>query len=71
MTTGIENLKPIPKRKGRGPSKKPALFATSLRLPTYVLDYFNTYYPYKKQAKIREILTDYVKTQEGVSNGKA
>jgi hypothetical protein len=69
MTTGIENLKPIPKRKGRGPSKKPALFATSLRLPRNVLDYFSTHHPYTKQAKIREILTEYVKTQEGVTNG--
>ena len=69
MATGIENLKPIPKRKGRGPSKKPALFATSLRLPRNVLDYFSTHHPYTKQAKIREILTEYVKTQEGVTNG--
>lgn len=69
MTTGIEHLKPIPKRKGRGPSKKPALFATSLRLPKNVLDYFSMRYPYTKQAKIREILTEYVKNQEGVSNG--
>ena len=63
MTTGIEELKPIPKRKGRGPGKKPALFCTSLRLPQNVMEYFNTYYPETKQAKIREILTDYVQSQ--------
>lgn len=63
MTTGIEELKPIPKRRGRGPGKKPALFCTSLRLPQEVMEYFNTHYPETKQAKIREILTDYVQSQ--------
>ena len=63
MTTGIEELKPIPKRKGRGLGKKPALFCTSLRLPKEVMAYFNTHYPETKQAKIREILTDYVQSQ--------
>lgn len=62
MTTGIEELKPIPKRKGRGPGKKPALFCTSLRLPKEVMEYFNTHYPDTKQAKMREILTDYVQS---------
>lgn len=62
MTTGIEELKPIPKRKGRGPGKKPALFCTSLRLPKEVMEYFNTHYPETKQAKMREILTDYVQS---------
>ena len=65
MTTGIEELKPIPKRKGRGPGKKPTLMCTSLRLNKEVMDYFNTHHPYNKQAKIREILTEYVKTQIG------
>jgi len=70
MTTGIEYLKPEKKRKGRGPSKKPSLFATSLRLPRNVLDYFSTNHPYTKQAKIREILTEYVTNQQqGASNG--
>jgi len=62
VTTGIEELKPIPKRKGRGPGKKPALFCTSLRLPKEVMEYFNTHYPDTKQAKMREILTDYVQS---------
>ena len=48
------------KRKGRGPGKKPALVCTSLRLPRYVMEYFNTHYPDNKQAKMREVLTAYV-----------
>jgi uncharacterized protein (DUF4415 family) len=63
MTTGIEFLKPEKKRTGRGLGKKPALFNTSLRLSKEVMDYFNTNFPRSKQAKIREILTDYVKKQ--------
>jgi hypothetical protein len=63
MTTGIEELKPIAKRKGRGLGKKPALFCTSLRLPKEVVDYFDTNFAYTKQAKMREILTEYVRQQ--------
>lgn len=64
----IEELKP--KKKGRGPGKKPSLFCTSLRLPKEVMEYFNTNYPYSKQAKIREILTEYVnRQQQGANNG--
>jgi hypothetical protein len=65
MTTGIENLKPEQQRKGRGLGKKPALACTSLRLPKYVMDYFNTNYAYTKQAKMREVLTEYVNNQTG------
>ena len=65
MTTGIEYLKLEKKRKGRGLGKKPALACTSLRLPREVMDYFDTNHPMSKQAKIREILTEYVKTQTG------
>ena len=65
MTTGIEFLKPEKKRKGRGPGKKPALFCTSLRLPRDVMDYFDTNFAYTKQAKMREVLTEYVKNQTG------
>ena len=53
-----------PKRKGRGVGKKPALFCTSLRLSQEVMEYFNTHYPHSKQAKIREILTEYVNQQK-------
>jgi uncharacterized protein (DUF4415 family) len=60
MTTGIEELKLEKKRKGRGLGKKPALCNTSLRIPQEVMDYFNTNFAYTKQAKMREILTQYV-----------
>ena len=63
MTTGIEFLKPEQKRRGRGVGKKPALVCTSLRLPKDVMDYFNTHHAYTKQAKMREILTEYVNNQ--------
>ena len=59
--SGIENLKLEKQRKGRGLGKKPALACTSLRLPEHVMNYFNT-----KQAKMREILTEYVNNQTGV-----
>ena len=65
MTTGTEYLKPAKKRKGRGPGKKPALFNTSVRLSREVMDYFDQNYPNNKQAKIREVLTNYVKSQTG------
>lgn len=63
--TGIEELKLEKKRKGRGVGKKPALFCTSLRVPKHVMDYFNTNFEYTKQAKMREILTEYVNNQIG------
>jgi uncharacterized protein (DUF4415 family) len=65
MTTGIEELKLEKKRKGRGVGKKPSLFCTSLRLTKDVMDYFNTNFAYTKQAKMREILTEYVNNQTG------
>ena len=61
MTTGIEELKPPPKRKGRGPGKKPALMCTSVRLPTYVMEYFNQMH--NKQEKMRQVLQAYVDQQ--------
>jgi uncharacterized protein (DUF4415 family) len=57
-----------PKRKGRGPGKKPTLFNTSLRLSQEVMEYFNTHHPKNKQAKIREILTNYVMQQKEKAN---
>jgi uncharacterized protein (DUF4415 family) len=63
---------PKQKRKGRGLGKKPSLFNTSLRLSREVMDYFNTHHPYTKQAKIREILTEYVNSQQqGANNGNS
>lgn len=67
MTTGIEFLKLPKQKRGRGPGKKPALFNTSLRLPAEVMDYFREHYPYHMQAKMREVLVDYVRAQ-GASN---
>lgn len=64
MTTGIEFLKPVPSRKkGRGPSKKGSLFNTSIRLPDETINYFREQHPYNMQAKMREILVDYVRAQ--------
>lgn len=64
--SGIENLKLEKRRKGRGLGKKAALACTSLRLPEHVMEYFNTNFAYTKQAKMREILTEYVNNQTGV-----
>ena len=61
---------PVVKRKGRGPGKKPALFCTSIRLNKEVMDYFNDHHPGDKQAKMREILTEYVNSQnKGANHG--
>jgi hypothetical protein len=57
-------------RRGRGPGKKPALECTSIRLPAYVLNYFNEVYGHKKQKVIREILSKYVDSQlNGANDG--
>lgn len=57
-----------PKRRGRGPGKKPKLFCTSLRISQEVKEFFDTHYPQTKQAKMREVLTEYVRNQ-GATNG--
>jgi len=68
MTTGIDLLK-LPKAKtGRGPGKRPALINTSLRLPEDVLAYFDQHFPYSKQAKMREVLIDFVKHHQGATD---
>ena len=54
--------------KRRGKAKRPPMLNTSLRLPAEVVEYFDTHHTYTKQAKIREILIDYVK-QQGALNG--
>lgn len=62
------------RRKGRGPGKRPALFCTSLRLPKYVIEYFEKRYEKNKQAPMREVLVKYVDTQlqiEGVKDGNS
>lgn len=60
------------KRKTRGPGRRPAMFCTSLRLPKYVMEYFDTYHPYNKQATMREVLVEYVEIQlqnKGATDG--
>lgn len=56
-----------PKKRGRGPGKTPALTGTSLRLPKEVLSFYVDTYGRKMQAKMREVLAEYVKNQ-GVTN---
>lgn len=58
-----------PKRKGRGPGKKPALLYVGVRLPQEVLEYLNTFHAANRQAKIREILTEYVTNQGATKDG--
>ncbi len=60
MTEAIEAK---PKRKGRGPGKKPALVCTSIRLSREVMDYFDQHHPHDKQKRMREILADFVSQQ--------
>lgn len=54
---------PKPKKRGRGPGKKPRLFNTSIRLTKEVVDYFNTYHPDNKQVQMRAALVQYVQDQ--------
>lgn len=64
---------PVKRRPGqRGPGKKPALECTSIRLPSYVMSYFNEVYGSRKQKAIREVLTQYVDSQlKGVNDGSS
>ena len=68
MTTGVEELKLPPKRKGRGPGKKPSLLCTSIRLPQHVMEYFN-HMPNKQEA-MRRVLTEYVDNQNQTKETK-
>lgn len=61
-----------PKRRGRGPGKRPALVCTSIRLSKEVVDYFNKYHSLDKQKQMRVVLTEYVRDQlklEGAQDG--
>lgn len=49
-----------PKRKVRGKAKKPALMCTSIRLPTETMMFYRTNYPHTMQAKMRQVLHEYV-----------
>ncbi len=48
------------KKRGRGPGKKPSLRCTSIRLPVEVMEYFDKHYQNNKQAKMREVLANYM-----------
>ena len=50
----------LPKRKVRGKAKKPALMLTSIRLPTETMMFYKTKFPHTMQAKMREVLHEYV-----------
>jgi uncharacterized protein (DUF4415 family) len=52
-----------PPKKRRGPGKKPPMLCTSLRLPKEVMEYFDQF-P-NKQTRMREVLTEFVKRQQG------
>jgi uncharacterized protein (DUF4415 family) len=52
-----------PKRRGRGPGKKPRLLSTSIRLSQEVMEFFRQHHPHDKQAQIRAVLTEYVRDQ--------
>jgi hypothetical protein len=53
------------KRRGRGLGKKPAMVYLPIRVDKEVVDFFDTYYPSTRQAKIREILNDFINKQRG------
>ena len=53
------------KKKGRGKGSKPALVYFPLRLDKYVVKYFDTNYPATRQAKIREVLANFIKEESG------
>jgi hypothetical protein len=52
-------------KKGRGKGAKPALVYFPLRLEKYVVDYFDEHYPATRQAKIREVLANFIKGELG------
>ena len=58
------------KKRTRGKAKRPSMFNTSMRLPKEVVDYFDTHYPYSKQAKMREVLIAFINSEtEGKHHG--
>jgi hypothetical protein len=54
------NMSELPKRKVRGKAKKPALMCTSIRLPVDTMMFYKTNYPHTMQAKMRQVLHEYV-----------
>lgn len=55
-------------KKGRGKGAKPALVYFPLRLEKYVVDYFDEHYPATRQAKIREVLANFIKGEANENN---
>ena len=49
-----------PKRRVRGKAKKLALMCTSIRLPVDTMMFYKTNYPHTMQAKMRQVLHEYV-----------
>jgi len=58
-----EQVEGKPKKRGRGPGKKPALVCTSIRLSREVMEYFDTHHAHNKQAKMRDVLIEYVRNE--------
>lgn len=54
------------KRKGRGLGKKPAMVYLPIRVDKSVVDFFDEHYPSTRQAKIREVLNDFINKQRGL-----
>lgn len=54
------DMSELPKRKVRGKAKKPALMCTSIRLPVDTMMFYKTNYPHTMQAKMRQVLHEYV-----------
>jgi hypothetical protein len=61
----------VKSKRGRGPGKKPALMCTSIRLPVYVLKYFQEVHDTDKQKAMRQVLSEYVDKQIGDKDGNA
>jgi hypothetical protein len=61
----------IPPKKTRGLGKKPRLYMTSIRLDRYVIDYFAEQYPARKQAMMREVLANFVRSKKGEASEQA
>jgi hypothetical protein len=61
----------IPSKKTRGLGKKPRLYMTSIRLDQYVIDYFAEQYPARKQAMMREVLANFVRSKKGETSEQA
>jgi uncharacterized protein (DUF4415 family) len=55
-------------RKSRGKGKKEALMSTSIRLEHKVVDMFRLKYGSKSQAKMREVLSNFIQGEVNETN---